>query len=100
MVYGNKVYDVTKYHHEHPGGSQYLTDLAGKDVTQDFDKIGHSSNAKDIREKLFVGYLAGGGIKGMLNVPLLTVLLAVAVFGLYFVSSKLLWREQVSMIHL
>ena len=49
IIYDNKVYDVTKFQHEHPGGPKYLTDLAGKDATQDFDKVNHSSNAQDIR---------------------------------------------------
>lgn len=37
-----KVYDVTKFLKEHPGGEEVLLQLAGGDATQCFDDIGHS----------------------------------------------------------
>lgn len=86
VVYGNKVYDVTKYHENHPGGSNYLTESAGKDVTKDFDKIGHSSNAKDTRERLFIGYVEGAVEPKKSNNALLAILVALGVVGLYLAS--------------
>lgn len=37
-----KVYDVTKFLKEHPGGEEVLLNLAGQDATKCFDDIGHS----------------------------------------------------------
>lgn len=37
-----KVFDVTKFLKEHPGGEEVLLNLAGADATKCFDDIGHS----------------------------------------------------------
>jgi len=37
------VYDVTKYLDDHPGGSEIIVEYAGKDATDMFEDIGHSS---------------------------------------------------------
>ena len=42
----NKVYDVTKWLEDHPGGEEVLLDLAGADATEDFEDIGHSQASK------------------------------------------------------
>ena len=33
-VSNRKIYDVTKFLDEHPGGPQYILDYAGKDITE------------------------------------------------------------------
>ena len=38
MVIKKKVYDLSKFANEHPGGSAYITDCAGKEVSQLFGK--------------------------------------------------------------
>jgi hypothetical protein len=35
----NKVYDVSKFLDEHPGGDQIMLDVAGKDVTSEFEVL-------------------------------------------------------------
>uniref|UniRef100_A0A336LMN9 Cytochrome b5 n=1 Tax=Culicoides sonorensis TaxID=179676 RepID=A0A336LMN9_CULSO len=52
-----KVYDVTKFLDEHPGGREVLLDVAGKDVTQDFIDVGHSSTADELLTKYYIGDL-------------------------------------------
>ena len=42
IILHGKVYNVTKFLTEHPGGEEVLLNLAGKDATQCFDDIGHS----------------------------------------------------------
>lgn len=37
-----KVYDVSSYLPQHPGGAQVMLKLAGKDATVPFDEVGHS----------------------------------------------------------
>ncbi|KAJ5102696.1 hypothetical protein N7532_003225 [Penicillium argentinense] len=47
IVRHNKVYDVTKYMDDHPGGSSILIEVAGTDATEAFEETGHSEEARD-----------------------------------------------------
>lgn len=51
VLVDSKVYDVTKYLEEHPGGAEILLKYAGKDATAEFAKVKHSSDAIATREK-------------------------------------------------
>ncbi|XP_035894649.1 cytochrome b5-like isoform X2 [Anopheles stephensi] len=55
MVIHDKVYDVTKFLHEHPGGEEVLIEWAGKEATAEFDDVGHSSDAKEQMKQFLVG---------------------------------------------
>ena len=57
VTYEGKVYDVTNFLNEHPGGKKALFRLAGKDITQSFYDVGHSKQAKAMLTKMFVGNL-------------------------------------------
>ncbi|KAM3555967.1 hypothetical protein ARSEF4850_005751 [Beauveria asiatica] len=59
MTIHGKVYDVTKYLQDHPGGAQVLAEAAGTDATEAFDNAGHSEDAFDIMETYKVGTLKG-----------------------------------------
>ena len=59
FVIGGKVYDVTKFLEEHPGGEEVLIEVSGRDATQDFEDVGHSSAAKGMMETYVVGVLEG-----------------------------------------
>ena len=37
LIIHGKVYDVTEFLDEHPGGDQIMLDVAGKDVTSEFE---------------------------------------------------------------
>eukprot|EP00927_Polykrikos_kofoidii_P082699 TRINITY_DN8288_c0_g1_i1.p1 TRINITY_DN8288_c0_g1~~TRINITY_DN8288_c0_g1_i1.p1 ORF type:complete len:359 (+),score=70.43 TRINITY_DN8288_c0_g1_i1:43-1119(+) len=54
MVYEQNVLDVTNF--KHPGAQSLITKNVGKDVTKLFDDRGHSSYAKELCERLTVGY--------------------------------------------
>ncbi len=56
VVYG-KVYDVTEWQHEHPGGDEILQANAGKDVSTLFKNVGHSPDANAIRTYFIIGKL-------------------------------------------
>ncbi|KAF3936776.1 hypothetical protein ABW19_dt0203016 [Dactylella cylindrospora] len=56
----DKVYDVTKFVDEHPGGEEVMMDVAGQDGTEAFEDIGHSDEAREILEKYYVGELKRG----------------------------------------
>eukprot|EP00080_Pristionchus_pacificus_P004390 PDM64410.1 erv-46 [Pristionchus pacificus] len=55
FVIGNKVYDVTKFVDEHPGGCEVLLEQAGKDATEAFEDVGHSTDARAMKEEYIVG---------------------------------------------
>ncbi len=52
-----KVYDITKYLDDHPGGPEIILDLAGKDANEEFEDIGHSSDARKIMAQYCIGTL-------------------------------------------
>eukprot|EP00127_Corallochytrium_limacisporum_P000667 Clim_evm66s22 gene=Clim_evmTU66s22 len=54
-----KVYDVTDFMDEHPGGEEVLLEVAGRDSTSEFEDVGHSPNAVDMMDKYLVGSLKG-----------------------------------------
>ncbi|XP_072764409.1 uncharacterized protein [Anoplolepis gracilipes] len=54
IIHGN-VYNLSTFVKEHPGGEEVLMELAGKDGTKCFDNIGHSDEAKQLREKFKIG---------------------------------------------
>ncbi|KAL0094509.1 cytochrome b5-like heme/steroid binding domain-containing protein [Phycomyces blakesleeanus] len=55
MIINNKVYDITKFVEEHPGGEEVLVDEGAKDATASFNDIGHSPEASEMLEKYYIG---------------------------------------------
>ncbi|KAI7845034.1 hypothetical protein COHA_001400 [Chlorella ohadii] len=60
LVIEGKVYDVTPFLDEHPGGFDTLVSNSGKDATEEFEEIGHSRAAKEMLGKYYIGEFAGG----------------------------------------
>ncbi|RDW91541.1 hypothetical protein BP5796_02706 [Coleophoma crateriformis] len=58
IIYQNKVYDVSAYREEHPGGAELLIEVGGTDSTQAFDDVGHSDDARELLEPLLIGALS------------------------------------------
>jgi len=54
VVIDGKIYDVTKFLKEHPGGKEILLEHGGIDATADFESIGHSSDAKQLMKKYLI----------------------------------------------
>lgn len=52
-----KVYDVTAFLEDHPGGPEVLLDLAGQDVQDEFEDIGHTNDARAMLHELCIGVL-------------------------------------------
>eukprot|EP00252_Welwitschia_mirabilis_P018138 TRINITY_DN40366_c0_g1_i1.p1 TRINITY_DN40366_c0_g1~~TRINITY_DN40366_c0_g1_i1.p1 ORF type:complete len:143 (+),score=38.40 TRINITY_DN40366_c0_g1_i1:336-764(+) len=59
VVIHGKVYDVSKFLEEHPGGEEVLVEASGKDATQEFEDIGHSESARGMMETYEIGTLEG-----------------------------------------
>ncbi|VUC19991.1 unnamed protein product [Clonostachys rosea] len=57
VVIHDKVYDITKFVDEHPGGEEVLLDVGGQDSTEAFEDVGHSDEAREALDKLLVGDL-------------------------------------------
>ncbi|KAF8031587.1 hypothetical protein BT93_D0721 [Corymbia citriodora subsp. variegata] len=55
LIVEGKVYDVTKFLEDHPGGDEVLLSATGKDATDDFEDVGHSSTAKAMMDEFYVG---------------------------------------------
>ncbi|KAK6538917.1 hypothetical protein TWF694_010471 [Orbilia ellipsospora] len=60
VVIDEKVYDISKFVDEHPGGEEVLLDVAGTDGTEAFEDVGHSDEAREILAKYLVGNLVRG----------------------------------------
>ncbi|OMO93509.1 hypothetical protein CCACVL1_06461 [Corchorus capsularis] len=57
IVVDGKVYDVTSYLDEHPGGDDVVLAATAKDGTDDFEDAGHSKSAKELLQDFCIGEL-------------------------------------------
>jgi len=57
VILDDKIYDVTKFLDEHPGGEEVLLEQAGHDGTEAFEDVGHSSDAREMRKQYLIGEL-------------------------------------------
>ncbi|KAM7484445.1 hypothetical protein LguiA_000454 [Lonicera macranthoides] len=57
VVIDGKVYDVSSYLDEHPGGDDVILAATGKDATDEFEDAGHSKSARELMESFFIGEL-------------------------------------------
>ncbi|XP_073847206.1 cytochrome b5 [Musca autumnalis] len=57
FIIHNNVYDVTAFLNEHPGGEEVLIEQAGKDATENFEDVGHSSDAREMMKQYKIGEL-------------------------------------------
>ncbi|OGE48660.1 hypothetical protein PENARI_c027G09376 [Penicillium arizonense] len=55
VIIHGKVYDITNYVRDHPGGADVLIDVAGGDATAAYEDVGHSEDANEILETYLVG---------------------------------------------
>ncbi|PON97226.1 Nitrate reductase NADH dependent [Trema orientale] len=57
VVIDGKVYDLSSYLDEHPGGDDVVLAATGKDATEDFEDAGHSKSAREIMQSFCIGEL-------------------------------------------
>uniref|UniRef100_A0A3B3I3B4 Cytochrome b5 n=1 Tax=Oryzias latipes TaxID=8090 RepID=A0A3B3I3B4_ORYLA len=57
IIIHHKVYDVTKFLDEHPGGEEVLREQAGGDATESFEDVGHSTDAREMASGMVIGEL-------------------------------------------
>ncbi|XP_051796530.1 cytochrome b5 isoform X2 [Acanthochromis polyacanthus] len=55
IIVHHKVYDLTKFLEEHPGGEEVLREQAGGDATESFEDVGHSTDAREMASGMVIG---------------------------------------------
>nr|XP_020477542.1 cytochrome b5-like [Monopterus albus] len=57
IIIHNKIYDVTRFLEEHPGGEEVLKEQGGGNATESFEDIGHSTDARELASSMVIGEL-------------------------------------------
>lgn len=57
IILYDRVYDITRFLQEHPGGEDVLMENAGRDATISFRSVGHSRGALNALEEYLIGIL-------------------------------------------
>ncbi|XP_012661570.1 cytochrome b5 type B [Otolemur garnettii] len=55
LVIHGRVYDVTRFLNEHPGGEEVLLEQAGVDASESFEDVGHSTDAREMLKQYYIG---------------------------------------------
>ncbi|XP_003472031.1 cytochrome b5 type B [Cavia porcellus] len=63
LVIHGRVYDVTPFLNEHPGGEEVLLEQAGIDASESFEDVGHSSDAREMLKQYYIGDLHPSDLK-------------------------------------
>ncbi|XP_053452012.1 cytochrome b5-like [Nycticebus coucang] len=61
LILHYRLYDLTKFLEEHPGGEEVLREQAGGDATENFEDVGHSTDARELSKTYIFGELHPGG---------------------------------------
>ncbi|KAH6778143.1 hypothetical protein C2S52_006341 [Perilla frutescens var. hirtella] len=55
IIINGKVFNVTSYLNEHPGGDEVILGQAGGDASEEFEDVGHGSAARLMLDEFYVG---------------------------------------------
>ncbi|XP_036087324.1 cytochrome b5 type B isoform X2 [Rousettus aegyptiacus] len=74
LVIHGRVYDITRFLNEHPGGEEVLLEQAGADASESFEDVGHSSDAREMLKQYYIGDVHPDDLKPESGRKLLVVL--------------------------
>ncbi|XP_021112132.1 cytochrome b5 type B isoform X1 [Heterocephalus glaber] len=74
LVIHGRVYDVTRFLDEHPGGEEVLLEQAGVDASESFEDVGHSSDAREMLKQYYIGDIHPNDLKSQSGSKLLVIL--------------------------
>uniref|UniRef100_A0A3B3B6U5 Cytochrome b5 type B n=1 Tax=Oryzias melastigma TaxID=30732 RepID=A0A3B3B6U5_ORYME len=57
LIIHDKVYDISSFLEEHPGGEEVLLEQGGADATESFEDVGHSLDAREMLQQYYIGEL-------------------------------------------
>ena len=96
VIHG-KVYDITKFLDEHPGGRAILVENAGLDSSEGFDDVGHSQDAREMLKDYEIGDTeqdeappskSGGDTWPFMWIPVTCAILAAVLLVKYTILNK------------
>lgn len=64
IIIKGRVYDVTAFLDDHPGGPSVLADAAGTDATEQFERAGHPANVQKTMDKYHIGIIESAAANG------------------------------------
>eukprot|EP01084_Bolivina_argentea_P130729 230786_1 len=59
VILYNRVYDMTEFQIDHPGGPDVLQDIAGQDASEEFENILHTRKARKMAKSHLIGKIKG-----------------------------------------
>ncbi len=57
IIIRGRVYDITNFLDDHPGGPSVLADVAGTDATEQFERAGHPDSVHKVMNKFHIGVI-------------------------------------------
>ena len=65
LLVGGRVYDVTAYKDDHPGGDLVFRQNCGRDATKEWEEVGHTPGAEKLMSQYHIGNLEGATLRKM-----------------------------------
>uniref|UniRef100_A0A3Q4H2T9 Cytochrome b5 type B n=1 Tax=Neolamprologus brichardi TaxID=32507 RepID=A0A3Q4H2T9_NEOBR len=96
LIIHDKVYDISRFLEEHPGGEEVLLEQAGADATESFEDVGHSLDAREMLQQYYIGELHGVRRKDCLSSWPIWLLPAVAVVVIGIVYRYFIFEQRSS----
>ncbi|XP_047383972.1 cytochrome b5 type B isoform X1 [Sciurus carolinensis] len=96
LVIHGRVYDITRFLNEHPGGEEVLLEQAGTDASESFEDVGHSSDAREMLKQYYIGDVhpsdlkpeGGNKLLGIWIFPILGAIFVGFLYRYYMAESK------------
>lgn len=99
VTYAKKDYDIIDFLDKHPAGRAILEKFKDKDITDEFDDVGHSDYAKKLMQKYRIQPATAATSEPAANEASTTKTRVVQDFNLAFILRKLVTKEDEYFVH-